>query len=141
MTEFTPWMSLAGGAMIGLAAVLLMATDGKIAGVSGVANRLLPPEATLDLSSIVFLIGLITALPVYVLVTGQSPTISITPNIPVLVVAGLVVGFGTTLGNGCTSGHGVCGISRLSGRSFAATIIFMASAFVTVLVSRHLLGG
>jgi uncharacterized membrane protein YedE/YeeE len=90
---------------------------------------------------IIFLIGLLLAAPLWVLATGTVPAQLASSNAPLLVIAGLLVGFGTVLGNGCTSGHGVCGISRGSSRSIAATMVFMATALVSVFVLRHILGG
>jgi len=142
-TEFTPLLSLGGGALIGLSAVILMAANGRIAGISGIVSRLLPPikdQSGLS-QGIVFVIGLLLAAPLYLLVSGNLPLQTISDNLPLLAIAGVLVGFGAALGNGCTSGHGVCGISRLSQRSIAATLIFMATAFVTVFVLRHLVEG
>jgi uncharacterized membrane protein YedE/YeeE len=142
-TEFTPFASLFGGALIGLSAVVLMAAHGRIAGISGIVSRLLPPsvdKAGMP-QGIIFLIGLLLAAPLWVLATGTVPAQLASSNAPLLVIAGLLVGFGTVLGNGCTSGHGVCGISRGSSRSIAATMVFMATALVSVFVLRHILGG
>lgn len=140
-TEFTPWASLAGGGLIGLAAVILMAANGRIAGVSGIVSRLLPPVAdkTQWPSGLAFVIGLLLAVPLYYAFSGQLPAQSVSPNLLVMLLGGLLVGFGSVLGNGCTSGHGVCGISRLSMRSILATGMFMATAFVTVYLLRHVL--
>jgi uncharacterized membrane protein YedE/YeeE len=138
MTEFTPWASLAGGAMIGLSAVLLMAWEGRVAGISGIAGRLLPPWNDDALPSrLGFVIGLVAAPLLLITATGEPVQQTVSSNIPLMTAAGLLVGFGSTWGNGCTSGHGVCGLSRLSVRSFVATAVFMAVAFVTVLVTRH----
>jgi len=140
-TEFTPWASLAGGGLIGLAAVTLMAANGRIAGVSGIVSRLLPPVAdkTQWRPGLAFVIGLLLAVPLFYALTGQAPAQSVSPNLLVMLVGGLLVGFGSVLGSGCTSGHGVCGISRLSVRSLLATATFMATAFVTVYLLRHVL--
>ncbi|VVT08208.1 YeeE/YedE family protein [Rhizobium sp. EC-SD404] len=141
MTEFTPIASLFGGALIGLSAVLLMAFEGRIAGISGIAGRLLPPYEDNGLASrMAFVVGLVAAPLAHGLVTGVPVEQTISSNVSLMVAAGLLVGFGSVYGNGCTSGHGVCGLSRLSARSFVATIIFMATAFVTVFVTRHVLG-
>lgn len=141
MTEFTPIASLFGGALIGLSAVLLMAFEGRIAGISGIAGRLLPPYDDNGLASrLAFVVGLVAAPLAYSIVSSAPVTQTISSNVPLMVAAGLLVGFGSVYGNGCTSGHGVCGLSRLSARSFVATIIFMATAFVTVFVTRHVLG-
>lgn len=138
-TSFTPIASAVGGALIGLAAVLLMALNGRIAGVSGIASRLLPPYEDKEFSGrLAFVAGLIAAPPLVWLATGSLPAQSIEAGMPVLVIAGLLVGFGSVWGNGCTSGHGVCGLSRLSVRSLVATLTFMATAVVTVFIIRHL---
>ena len=142
-TEFTPYASLLGGGIIGLSAVVLLATQGRIAGISGIVSRILPPsvdKAGLP-QGIIFLIGLLLAAPLWFVLTGAAPVQMVSSNGLLLVIAGLLVGFGAVMGNGCTSGHGVCGISRGSARSIAATMTFMATASVTVFVLRHVLGG
>ena len=142
-TEFTPFASLLGGGIIGLLAVVLLATQGRIAGISGIVSRILPPsvdKAGLP-QGIIFLIGLLLAAPLWFVLTGAAPVQMVSSNGLLLVIAGLLVGFGAVMGNGCTSGHGVCGISRGSARSIAATMTFMATASVTVFVLRHVLGG
>ncbi len=139
MTEFTPLASLFGGALIGLSAVLLMLWEGRIAGISGIAGRLLPPYAdNAFLSRFGFVIGLVAAPLVMMAVTGDAIQQTVSSNVPLMVAAGLLVGFGSVWGNGCTSGHGVCGLSRLSTSSFVATGVFMAVAFVTVFITRHI---
>lgn len=139
-TVFTPIASLAGGALIGLAAVLLMLFQGRIAGISGIASRLLPPEADGETAGrFAFVAGLVLAPHVGYAAVSAWPVPQIAATIPVLVVAGLLVGFGSVWGNGCTSGHGICGLSRLSLRSLVAVATFMASAIATVFVVRHLL--
>ncbi|WP_419695626.1 YeeE/YedE family protein [Mesorhizobium muleiense] len=139
MTEFTPIASLLGGAMIGLSAVLLMLWEGRIAGISGIASGLLPPYRDDAFPSrFGFVLGL-TAAPLLLMVTGAEITQTVSSNVPVMIAAGLLVGFGSVYGNGCTSGHGVCGLSRLSRRSMVATATFMASAFVTVFLVRHVI--
>ena len=141
MTEFTPIASTMGGVLIGLSAVLLMAWEGRIAGVSGIAGKLLPPYADgALLSRLGFVLGLVAAPLVYLLVTGNEVLQTVSSNMPLMAAAGLLVGFGSVYGNGCTSGHGVCGLSRLSIRSLVATATFMVTAFATVFVVRHLLG-
>ncbi|MDN5926220.1 MAG: YeeE/YedE family protein [Hyphomicrobiales bacterium] len=140
MTQFTPFASLIGGMMIGLSAVLLMLWEGRVAGISGIASRLLPPYRDgIFLSRFGFVVGLVAAPLATMALTGEMVARTVSPNIPVMVAAGLLVGFGTVWGNGCTSGHGVCGLSRLSVRSFVATGVFMAFAFATVLVTRHVI--
>ena len=137
-TAFTPIASLVGGALIGLSAVMLMALTGRIAGVSGIAAGLLPPYEDREFAGrLAFVAGLVAA-PILVLVAGGTlPAQIIDASAAVLALAGLLIGFGSVWGNGCTSGHGVCGISRLSVRSFVATITFMAVGIATVFVARH----
>ncbi len=142
MTEFTPFASLIGGMMIGLSAVLMMLWEGRIAGVSGIAGRLLPPyRDSAFLSRFGFVAGLVAAPFAMMALTGDTVEQTVSPDIPLMVAAGLLVGFGSVWGNGCTSGHGVCGVSRLSRRSFVATGVFMGTAFVTVFLVRHAIGG
>lgn len=137
-TVFEPLPALVGGMMIGLAAVLLMLATGRIAGVSGIAMRVFPPYLDGERGGrLGFVAGLIAA-PVLLLGLGQGPTVQIAAGPGLLVVAGLLVGFGAVWGNGCTSGHGVCGLARLSVRSFVAVAVFMAVAIATVFVVRHL---
>ena len=136
MTEFTPWMSITGGMLIGLSAVLLMAFHGRIAGLSGVLGGLLPPFSIDWQWRIAFLAGAIIGPAVYMAIAG--PIEFSVPVGPVaLVIGGVIVGIGVTFGNGCPSGHGVCGMARLSPRSFVATLSFMATALVTVFLIRH----
>ena len=141
-TEFTPILSLLGGGLIGASTVLLMATNGRIAGISGIISRILPPSAAAPglLQGLFFVIGLLVSAPIWIMVNGQSLVQTVSDNLPLLCVAGVFVGFGSVLGNGCTSGHGVCGISRLSGRSIVATGTFMSTAFISVLLLRHVIG-
>lgn len=141
-TEFTPLLSLLGGALIGVAAVLLMATHGRIAGISGVVSKLLPPgiDRSAAATSVALIAGLVLAAPLYRLITGTLPAQTIATPLPVLVIAGLLVGFGAGIGNGCTSGHGVCGISRVSTRSIVATISFLLTGVITVTVARSIAG-
>lgn len=135
---FTPWSSLAGGVLIGLAAALLILLNGRIAGISGVLGGLLKPVAG-DVSwRVAFIVGLVAAPAVYALLTAL-PSLVIGAGWGALVLAGVLVGVGTRYGSGCTSGHGVCGLSRLSPRSLAATLTFMGAGFATVFVVRHLL--
>lgn len=137
-TSFTPIASLLGGALIGLSAVLLMWATGRIAGVSGIAARLFPPYEDGEFAGrLAFVAGLIAAPVLVRLVTGSLPAQTIAAGTPMLIVAGLLTGFGAVWGSGCTSGHGVCGLSRLSVRSLAATITFMATGVATVFVIRH----
>lgn len=141
-TEFTPWLSLGGGMMIGASAVVLMATNGRIAGISGLTAKIFTRSRDGEARGVsaLFVLGLLLAAPLWLLVSGDWPQQWV-PSSPVLMaVAGLLVGFGASYGNGCTSGHGVCGISRGSARSIVATVTFMATAFATVFVMRHLIG-
>jgi len=142
MTEFTPVASFLGGVMIGLAAVLLMLAQGRIAGISTIAGRLLPPYSDSGFGArLAFVLGLIAAPLLIMAVTGAAIEQTVSSNALLMIVAGLLVGFGSVWGNGCTSGHGVCGLSRLSVRSFVATLVFMATGFITVFLVRHVFGG
>ena len=134
------FLALLGGAMIGLAAVMLMATQGSILGVSGILNNLLPPKSSTADWRISFVLGVLVAPILTMIFTGNAPKVDITSNLPLLIIGGVLVGFGTVLGNGCTSGHGVCGLSRLSTRSLVATVIFMITAIITVWVMRSATG-
>ncbi|WP_315744637.1 MULTISPECIES: YeeE/YedE family protein [unclassified Bradyrhizobium] len=137
ITPFTPGASLAGGVLIGLSAVILMAFLGRIAGVSGIAARLLGPMSSDAASGLAFIAGLVGAPLVLRLACGALPPLVIGAGNLALVAAGLLVGFGAVWGNGCTSGHGICGISRLSRRSMVATLVFMGMGFATVFIIRH----
>lgn len=141
-TEFTPVASAAGGALIGVAAVLLMLFSGRIAGVSGVVGRLLPPYRNGGVpEAAAFVLGLVAAAPIYTWATGAPLVQTVSSNIPLMAAGGLLAGFGAALSGGCTSGHGVCGLSRLSPRSLVATLTFMATGFVAVYALRHVVGG
>lgn len=135
-TAFTPLASLAGGALIGLAAVMLMALDGRIAGVAGIAARLIPPLDDAFARRLAFIAGLVAA-PAIARAAGADLPFHLAADIPTLIVGGLLVGFGTVIGSGCTSGHGVCGLSLLSRRSVVAVAVFMAAAAATVFIVRH----
>ena len=135
---FTPWSALAGGMLIGLATAMFVLLNGRIAGISGVLGGLLKPLAGDLLWRVAFIAGLIVAPLAYTLVS-VVPAVQIDAEYGALIAAGLLVGVGTRYGAGCTSGHGVCGLSRLSPRSLAATLVFMGAGFVTVFVMRHLL--
>jgi uncharacterized membrane protein YedE/YeeE len=141
MENFTPVAGLIGGALIGLSAVLMLAMNGRIAGISGIFSGLL--SFTLpDLGwRLAFILGLVIGPLLYVFAGGATPEISIRPELPVLITAGVLVGMGTRIGGGCTSGHGVCGIARLSKRSIVATITFMIVAIATVAIINQLRGG
>jgi uncharacterized membrane protein YedE/YeeE len=135
---FTPWSALIGGALIGVAATIFALFNGRIAGISGIVGGLLRPVKEDVAWRAAFIAGMLVAPLAYAVVTALPPIV-IDTGYPMLLAAGLVVGVGTRLGGGCTSGHGVCGLSRLSPRSFVATAAFMASGFATVFVVRHLL--
>jgi uncharacterized membrane protein YedE/YeeE len=135
--NFTPWTSLAGGALIGLAAALLVLFNGRIAGISGILGGLLAWPKGDAAWRIAFLLGLVAAPLAYGL-HAPLPAVHVDAGTATLVAAGLLVGIGTRYGAGCTSGHGVCGLSRLSPRSLAATAAFMAAGFATVFIVRHL---
>jgi len=136
---FTPWSSLAGGVLIGLATAIFALLNGRIAGISGVIGGLLKPARGDVAWRAAFVLGLVGAPLVYMLFT-VLPTLQIDAGYGALGVAGLFVGVGTRYGSGCTSGHGVCGLSRLSPRSLVATATFMGAGFLTVFVIRHLSG-
>jgi uncharacterized membrane protein YedE/YeeE len=136
--HFTPWTSLAGGALIGLSAALFVLFNGRIAGISGILGGLLQGQRGDIAWRLAFLLGLVAAPLLYAL-CAPLPAVTIDAGTGTLVAAGLLVGLGTRYGAGCTSGHGVCGISRLSPRSLVATLAFMLAGFATVFVVRHLL--
>jgi uncharacterized membrane protein YedE/YeeE len=131
--NFTPWSAAIGGAVIGLAAALLVLVNGRVAGISGIVGGMLQPSANDFAWRLAFVVGLLLAPVVYAMVDA-FPSATIAASYPVLIVAGLLVGVGTRFAGGCTSGHGVCGLSRLSPRSLVATLAFMAAGFVTVFV-------
>jgi uncharacterized protein len=136
-SQFTPWPSLAGGLLLGAAAGMFILLNGRLLGISGLVGGLLKPRTGDTGWRIAFLAGLLAAPAAWALFAPPvAPRIDAGPAL--LVVAGLLVGWGTRYGSGCTSGHGVCGLARLSPRSFAATLAFMATGFVTVFVVRHL---
>ena len=141
MENFTPVASLCGGILIGLSASLLLLCDGKIAGISGIVGGLLSPTQNDTAWRVLFVVGLLTGGLLFSLFSPQVFTFSIARSTGALILAGLLVGFGTRLGNGCTSGHGVCGMSRFSLRSIVATVTFMVTGIVTVYIINDLLGG
>jgi uncharacterized protein len=137
VTAFTPWASLAGGALIGLAAVLMMAALGRIAGIAGIAaGAMLPWRGRLAVGRLAFLAGLVLSPVLWMAASGRWPAVTLTADLRLLVAGGLLAGFGSVLGSGCTSGHGVCGLARLSPRSMVAVATFMATAVATVWVMR-----
>lgn len=142
MASLSPSVAIAGGLLIGTAAGLLLLLSGRVAGVSGmVANAVaMSRDGAPRQQAIGFILGLPLGAALIALLV-RSPEVVVTSSLPLLIAAGLLVGFGTRLGNGCTSGHGVCGIARLSPRSLAATGTFMATAAATVFILRHAIGG
>ena len=137
-TQFTPVTALLGGGLIGLAATVLYAGIGRIAGISGIVNNAIERRQERGWR-LAFLAGLLAAAAAWFAWSGEAPRNGF--PLPWLLAAGLLVGFGTRLGNGCTSGHGICGMARLSKRSLAAVVAFMASGIATVYVVRHVIGG
>lgn len=137
-----PLVALAGGLLIGLAAALLLLFSGRIAGISGMVARAanIADTGISRPAAFAFVLGL----PLGAFLVGlwvRTPNIAVTSSAPLLIAAGLLVGFGTRMGNGCTSGHGVCGVSRFSPRSLAATGAFMAMGFIVVALARNFFGG
>lgn len=141
MENFTPVSGLIGGAMIGLAAAILLHGSGRIAGISGILGGLLSADRNETWWRLVFILALVSGALAVGLADPATAAITIEASWPMLVLAGLLVGFGTRLGSGCTSGHGVCGLARLSQRSIVATAIFFAVAAATVFIMRHVMGG
>lgn len=135
--HFTPWASLAGGVLLGLAAAMFVLFNGRVLGISGIVGGLVKPVAGDAGWRLAFVAGLVAA-PLLWQLFAPLPVPRIEATQPVLVIAGLLVGWGTRYGSGCTSGHGVCGLARLSPRSLAATLAFMAAGFATVFLARHL---
>ncbi len=146
LTEFTPLASLLGGVLIGISAVMVMALFGRIAGISGITKGVLGlvlPTAGAPGDAgwrVAFVLGLFAA-PLAMALVGAPVEQTVPDNLLGMAIAGLLVGIGTAIGSGCTSGHGVCGLARLSVRSLVAVLTFMAAAFATVFVLRHVLGG
>ncbi len=138
-TDFTPYLSLLGGALIGLSAVLVMALFGRIAGISGITSGAVSGEPAERRWRVAFLLGLVVAPLLVWAMAGDAPSQTVPGSLTAMIAAGLLVGLGTGLGSGCTSGHGVCGLARLSPRSGAAVGTFMATAILTVFVLRHVL--
>ena len=140
-TNFTPWASLSGGLLLGVASALFILVNGRVLGISGILGGLLAPKQGDVGWRIAFVLGMMTAPLVYGLLApagfAQAPRID--AGFVTIVGAGLLVGVGTRYGSGCTSGHGVCGLSRLSSRSLVATLAFMGAGFVMVFVVRHVL--
>ena len=140
-SHFTPWASLSGGVLLGLASALFILLNGRILGISGILGGLIPPKRVDALWRLAFLAGLFAS-PWLFKAFAPTNFLSaprIDANVILLIIAGLLVGLGTRYGSGCTSGHGVCGLARLSPRSLVATLTFMAAGFAIVFVIRHLL--
>jgi uncharacterized protein len=137
--NFTPVSGLIGGLLIGLAAALLLLLNGRISGISGIVGGLLAPKSGDAGWRVVFVAGLLLGAFIYMLATGGAMPVIMQTSLPIIVVAGLLVGFGTRLGSGCTSGHGICGIARLSRRSIVATLVFMGVAILTVFLTHHVI--
>lgn len=141
-TAFTPLASTVGGVLIGLAAVALMAFNGRIAGATAILAGAILPSGFSDWAwRAAMLAGMFAAPFVYLALTGAAPVIEVPVSTAMLIVGGVIVGVGVTLGSGCTSGHGVCGNARLSVRSIVATLTFMITTGLTVYVVRHVMGG
>ena len=136
--NFTPWTSLAGGILLGLASAIFILVNGRILGISGIIGGLLRPKSGDVGWRLAFVLGMLVA-PLLYLLLADPVAVRIDAGWATLVIAGLLVGVGTRFGSGCTSGHGVCGLSRLSPRSLVATLAFMGAGFVTVYLMRHLL--
>jgi len=140
-TIFTPWQSLAGGALIGLAATFLMLSLGRIFGATGILSGLVSlGPAQGRVWRLALLLGMVSGPLAVLLLTGQMPTVQVPVSALMLVIGGLAVGGGVTYGSGCTSGHGVCGLARLSPRSFIAVLTFMIATAATVYILRHVIG-
>ena len=140
MTEFTPITAFIGGSLIGLSALILMLASGRVAGCSGILTNAIKGASGQREWRILFIIGLVLGPVLAGTMSFELPS-SYSFSWPIVIIAGLVVGIGTSMANGCTSGHGICGIGRLSKRSITATCVFMAAAFITVYISRHVVGG
>ena len=139
MENFTPISGLIGGLLIGLATTLMLLLNGRIAGISGIVGGLLTRKGSEVGWRAMFVAGLLLGAFVYMLATGGALPVRIETSLPIVVVAGLLVGFGTRLGSGCTSGHGVSGLARFSKRSIVATSVFMGAGIVTVFLTHHTL--
>jgi len=136
---FSPWMALTGGLLLGLASAVFILVNGRILGISGILGGLLRPKTGDTGWRISFLLGLVAAPTVYGVFTSL-PEARVDAGWSAVILAGLLVGFGTRYGSGCTSGHGVCGLSRLSPRSLVATLTFMGAGFLVVYLMKHLIG-
>ena len=141
MEGFTPWAALTGGTLIGLAALLLLLCNGRIAGISGILGGSLEPERGDLLWRVLFFFGLLAGGLIMLWWRPAALDVRIDVSTPAVILAGLLVGLGARIGSGCTSGHGVCGVGRLAPRSIVAVTVFVSAAMLTVYVVRHLLGG
>ena len=140
--NFTPLSALGGGVLIGLSAILLLAVNGRIAGISGIVHGIVAPEKPNDLDwRLLFLVGLIAGAFLYRLLNGIDTSITLEASMLIVGGGGILTGIGTAVGSGCTSGHGICGLARRSSRSLAATISFMLVGGITVFILRHVIGG
>lgn len=140
-TEFTPWVSLLGGGLIGLSATLLMLSLGRIMGATGILAGLVFPASRSDFAwRAAVVAGMVTGPVIVWAISGAMPAVQVPITLPMLLLGGLIVGVGVTFGGGCTSGHGVCGMARLSPRSIVATLTFMIATLVTVFIVRHVFG-
>ena len=140
MENFTPFSSLTGGVLIGLSSALLLAANGRIAGISGIAGGLNSIKIADFSWRLSFFIGLIAGVGLYRSLGGPLVELTISHSLPLLLVAGFLTGFGTRLGSGCTSGHGISGMALFSIRSLIAVICFLSCAILTVYVSKQLIG-
>ena len=131
--NFTPFSAFSGGLLIGIAVILFFISTGRLAGVSGIVNNTLTNTQNW-LSNFLFLVGLVLGPSVYVLILNKDIAFSMTSSLPLIIIGGILVGFGTKIGSGCTSGHGICGIGRLSPRSLVATIVFVFAGMVLVAI-------
>lgn len=141
MDQFTPISGLVGGLLIGLSASAFVLLNGRVTGISGILGGVLSPDQGDIAWRVAFIVGLIVGPLLTGMVTGAMPEIIMQASTPLLIIGGLLVGFGTRLGNGCTSGHGICGLARGSERSLAATAAFFGIALATVFILRHVIGG
>ncbi len=141
MENFTPLSALAGGALMGLGAVVLLWLTGRIAGVSGIIAGLLPPGRGDALWRLAFLVGLVGGAAIYRTLGGPLQVLQFTMSTFVIVIGGLLVGLGAGLAGGCTSGHGICGVARASKRSLLALSVFILAAGLTIYLIRHVLRG
>ena len=137
MADFTPVSGLLGGLLIGLSVALTLLLNGRVAGISGIVGGLMSPKSSDRGWRAAFVVGLPLGALAYILVAGWPTPVDVLASPPVILLGGLLIGFGTRMGAGCTSGHGVCGLALLSWRSVVATVVFMGVAMVTVFLTRH----